>query len=1004
MKMRETSRDTDKKPCVNNYLTWANQIRLLQLNIQQLAATIGQGLIAAVLPAIQALNSLMSKLQEAANTFKVFMYTLMGKKVEGSQGGIVDDVTGGMEDIGGDLSDGLDDATDSAEKLKKALSVLPFDELNQLASNLESASDNDGSGDIGNIGTGGIGWDENLDDLGDVDVETPINEFAKKIRNAFLKQDWEELGSLLGQGINSGIEKFDEFIKWENVEEKIRTICDGITTTFNSMIEEIEWYDLGNTFADGVNTIVNTGELLIGENGFDFTLIGTSISEALRGAIENIEWTNLGNLLGDGFMVAWKILNGFVKDMSKENSKGYTGWESLGIAAGNALNGAFQKINFSTIGETLALGLNGAFSFLATWAETFEWEDLVNNISNGITTFIEEFEWKENGERLNTFLNNLLDALLELAESIPWEEFGKKIGEFLSEIKWGEILKKIVDIISTTLGGLFEGLEASGTAGSILSWLLKAFGLVKVTSPIRKLVNKLTGKSGLTGQSSVSKMVSGFSSLLKGGMAAFTSGKAVEGFVGGISSLVTYGAQALGGAGTASFDVIGNSILDKISEGLQSLMPDWAYDTLSNIGGGLVVGAAAGTAIPGLGTVAGAILGGIIGGLSSLDYSELWDTIVKGWNSVTGKVLEIAAEVKNNASQWWKSVQKWWGKVVGSVEEFTTNVKDDATQWWKNIQKWWDKKVDSVSDFFTNVNDDSSKWWDNTKKWWSEKVDNVEDFVTGVKNQASTWWSNTKKWWSEKVGSVEDFLTNVKDNSTQWWSNTKKWWSEKVGSVEDFVTGVKNNSWEWWKDVKSWWENRVGDVEKFTTGVRNQASTWWNNVKGWWGQKVGYVSDFFVDVADTASSWWNNVQNWWYSFTRGKSLSTTATVTTVHRSVGGYSYGGSSRPFTVQRFANGGFPKYELWGMNESGNPEMVGELGNGSTRTAVANNATIAGAIESAVERAMTRSLMNNSGNQQPINLYATLYTEDNEVLARAVAKGQESIDYRYNPTPQFG
>ena len=58
--------------------TFANQWRLLTLNVQQFAATVGQGIIAAVLPAIQALNALFSVLQQAAQDFRDFMYVLTG--------------------------------------------------------------------------------------------------------------------------------------------------------------------------------------------------------------------------------------------------------------------------------------------------------------------------------------------------------------------------------------------------------------------------------------------------------------------------------------------------------------------------------------------------------------------------------------------------------------------------------------------------------------------------------------------------------------------------------------------------------------------------------------------------------------------------------------------------------------------------------------------------------------------------------------------------------------
>lgn len=68
-------------------MTYANQVRLLTMNLQSLASVIGQGLIAAVLPGIQALNALMSKLMQAAETFRNFMYVLMGKRLKVPQAG-----------------------------------------------------------------------------------------------------------------------------------------------------------------------------------------------------------------------------------------------------------------------------------------------------------------------------------------------------------------------------------------------------------------------------------------------------------------------------------------------------------------------------------------------------------------------------------------------------------------------------------------------------------------------------------------------------------------------------------------------------------------------------------------------------------------------------------------------------------------------------------------------------------------------------------------------------
>ena len=43
------------------------------------------------------------------------------------------------------------------------------------------------------------------------------------------------------------------------------------------------------------------------------------------------------------------------------------------------------------------------------------------------------------------------------------------------------------------------------------------------------------------------------------------------------------------------------------------------------------------------------------------------------------------------------------------------------------------------------------------------------------------------------------------------------------------------------------------------------------------------------------------------------------------------------------------------------------------------------------------------NSQSERPINVNATLYTENNEVLAKAVNRGNRSLDKRYHPLAQY-
>ena len=483
--------------------TWANQVRLLTLNFQSLSAVIGQGLIAGILPAIQALNALMSKLMQAANAFRNFMYVLMGKKLKGSQSGVSDIVSnlGGIETAGDDASSGLDDATSSAKKLKKALSALPFDQLNQLTDNSDNSgteSKSLGSG-LGDLADSFAGIQDSLDEVLTVD-ETPINKWAAKIRKAFINKDWKGLGFTIADMINVGMQKIYEVINWNNVGPKITEFVNAFTTAFNSMVSGIDFDLMGRLLGAGINTAVNTLNLLLGEGGIDFSGIGAKLSQLLKGAIKEIDWTGLGNLIGNSFMASWKMLSGFVKDMSKKDGAGITGWSKLGTALGNALNGAIKKIDMNTIADALSGLLNGAFESLKSFTETFNWDDLATKIRDGIAKFIKETNWKENGQALGDFISHLCTALKDSLTTDTFYEFGQGVGTFLGELPWGEILSTAADLLLTgltsALNGLFDGLEEKHPiAGHLAEWLTKAFIAVKIANitGIGTLVGSLVG-------------------------------------------------------------------------------------------------------------------------------------------------------------------------------------------------------------------------------------------------------------------------------------------------------------------------------------------------------------------------------------------------------------------------------------------------------------------------------------------------------------------------------
>lgn len=454
MKMRETSRDTDKKPCVNNYLTWANQIRLLQLNIQQLAATIGQGLIAAVLPAVTALNKLFAVLQKAAVAVRNFFYVLTGYKGGGSSG-IVNDLAGvgdaasGLEDLGSSGSDaagGLGDAAKAAEELKNA--TLGIDELNIISPNEPTSTGgtggSGGGGGAGGVGGTDLGLDDGLLDLGGKEPEEYVSPWAERIRKAFLAEDWEKLGEEIAWGLNKGLQKVYDVISWDNVGPKITAFTTAFTTTFNSLVDHFDWDLLGRTVGAGVNTVVNTLNQLI--DGIDWTKLGKSFAIGFNGLVDEVDWFELGRLFGNKFMIAWDTLLGFVTDLE---------WGELGTALSEGINGAIEGISLENIGESLGLLVSGLSEALRNLFAGIKWEEIGQELTNGITNFIKNWDAGLTAEMFSEFVNGLLTAITSaittLLDEESFKDIGQKVVDFLCGIEWKDLI--------WNLGGFFDALS-----------------------------------------------------------------------------------------------------------------------------------------------------------------------------------------------------------------------------------------------------------------------------------------------------------------------------------------------------------------------------------------------------------------------------------------------------------------------------------------------------------------------------------------------------------------
>lgn len=968
--------------------TWANQVRLLKLNIQSLSAVMGQGIIAAVLPAIKALNALMSRLMQAANMFRNFMYVLMGKKIKGATKGVVNDLGGvgdsatdlsGLGSAGNDASKGMNKASKAAKELKKTLSVLPFDELNQLNDNKQSGDTGSGggaggSGSGGGVG-GGIGGLGDLSGLEDEDYETPISHWASRIRKAFLDNNWYGVGREIANMLNAGLQLAYDALDWKNVGPKITSFTTKFTQAINGFLDNFDFKLLGKVVGAGITDVVRAfNQIASPDGGINFKTLGTGIAESLKGMIQEIPWTELGNALGNYFMISWRILNGFLNQLAATDNTGLTGFQQIGVALGKAVNGMFQSIDFATIADTFAVGINGVFSILGKINETVHWSDIAANISHGINTFITGVNWEENGQILSTFVKNLLGVFSQVAQNTDWAGLGRGIGTFLSSIDWSGIFGEVFTTIKTILGGLISGL---GT--TIEGKFIIAFGAIKLVTAVDKIVSPILSAFGL-----IPKEVDGSSSLLiialkkmAGAFSKSTLGTAIG----------TYVLDAIG-----LLKGIPGKITTDVAPKIAEVISTKLFPKAVSFAGG-IASWVTGTFAPAVSAAFSSVLGVLFSpiGLAIVGVIVGGFLIYKNW----GAISKFIGNVKENIVNGFNSAGEW-------LKEKGKNLIEGLRNGWESAKSGFGTAVSTIGKFIKEK-------VGNAGEWLKEKG---QDAVEGIRSG----WESVKE---SKVGQAAAGIGNyIKGKVT----GAENWLVEKGKQA---VNGMKNG----WENVKNGnFQSTVKGLKSFTVNtLANTSPAAWLVAKGaeaMKGMLSGLKGDKWTDARNWLKKLPSNVknavgdmykvgQNIIKQFINGfKSLR----IPTPHISWGtkDFNFGGMSlsipTKFKVDWYKKGGlFDSASVIGVGEAGS-EAVLPLENPKTMKMIADS--IVGnsggmvdesIIADAVERGVVVAMMNNSGNQPDINLYATLYTEDNEVLARSVAKGQARNNYRLKPSNAY-
>lgn len=585
--------------------TWANQVRILKQNFEQLGSVIGTSLINAFKPLVQTLNNVLQYVIAFAEKVTEALGTIFGWKYEsGGTGGIVQDWS--------DIADTTGEAADNIDKMKKGLRA--FDELNNITSPDKSG---------GGAGAGGAG-----EGAGGGLVKTDA------IWEKY-KSDIDTLGKL-GKYIGDTLSKAMEDIDWDSIYQKARNFGRGLAEFLNGLISPRLFENIGKTIAGALNTALH----FLDSFGlwFNWKNFGDSLAAGLLGFLNNIQW-----------------------DVALSAA---THW-GKGIA--NTLNHFITPETFSATGNAIAMALNTAVQFALSFGQTFDFKNLGESVAAGINDFFATFNFKDLAATINIWAKGILDAVIKVLDETDWDLIGSQIGEFLADIdlwaiggKVGKALWKAINAGIKTFASSFSKAPVKTTLITLVAIpkALKAIADTKLIKGIQNLV-KYFGKLASTAKLVITALAGNVTSLstlmtqfprfgnvvnvATQAFAEFRSGLSSQGFGTGLSqglttlnNGITNLRNSLSGlqkglitavAGVAEFTVI-SDVFEGITLGSENLV--------AGIG---KIGAAAGIAAAAMYTAlgpAGLVIAGITGVVAA----------VKGINDAFD---EIHAENVGNA-------------------------------------------------------------------------------------------------------------------------------------------------------------------------------------------------------------------------------------------------------------------------------------------------------------------------------------------------------------------
>ena len=448
--------------------SWANQTRVLAENFNRLKTIIGEGLIAALTPLVQLLNTLIQRVIDFANAIKA---AFGGGETTDSGG-----MSQPMQDTASSAAtaaDNIASANDEAKKLKNTIGG--FDELNILSDDGTSSKSDSSSTDSAISGLQPTSVYDSIVQSTD-EISEKILETVEK-----LKQGLQPIATLAGQIKQSFIDAFSGDNATRLAEELTRGF-DAVLSLVSAVAEAMSeaWSINGDSFAQSISDAL-----------YEVMALVNTITEALAQAFQSEAGTEyFASLLS--YATAFNdIIAGIASALNEALTRDNAGveffesWLSAAASVNNALAAISETVanmwnsevgvNFFSALISLGTTFNGIVSMIAdtftkVWTNAGLGQSIVDGIVQTITNllqfatalgerFMEAWNNAGQGEATMAAILGAVDSIIQLVMRLS--ESWRNVWDSEATTKIFSGILSIIETIGNTIKTVGDNLRAA---------------------------------------------------------------------------------------------------------------------------------------------------------------------------------------------------------------------------------------------------------------------------------------------------------------------------------------------------------------------------------------------------------------------------------------------------------------------------------------------------------------------------------------------------------------